>query len=89
MRITLGQQVKDSITGYSGTVVGWTLFLYGCERVGIQGPLDKDGKVPDIVWFDEEQVIALPIKRIAKKRGKGSTPAGPRENVTRKAIPNR
>ena len=89
MHIKLGQQVKDSITGYKGTVIGRTSFLYGCERIGVQGPLDKDGKVLDIVWFDEEQVIALPIKRIAKKRGKGSTPAGPRENVVRKAIPNR
>jgi len=89
MRITLGQQVKDSITGYSGTAMGRMSWLYGCERIGIQGPLDKDGKVVDVVWFDEEQLIGLPVKRVAKKRDEAASPAGPRENVVRKAIPNR
>ena len=88
MSIELGQQVKDSITGYKGTAVGRTSWLYGCERIAIQGPLDKDGKVPELVWFDETQLVMLHLKRVAKKRDKDATPAGTRDNVSRFPLPN-
>jgi len=89
MSIELGQQAKDSITGYKGTVAAKMFWLYGCIRVGIQGPLDKDKKVPDVIWFDEDQMIVLPIKSKAKKRTLGATPAGPRVAGSRKAAENR
>ena len=89
MSIVLGQQVKDSITGYKGTAVGKIYWLYGCRRIGIQGPLDKDGKVPEVVWFDEDQIIALPIKSKAKKKVAGTPPAGPRDNGCRRKEPKR
>ena len=89
MKIKLGQQVKDSITGYEGTAVGETLWLYGCKRIGIQGNLDKDGKVPDIVWFDADQLTVIPkAKRKANKK-KEKDPAGERSASIRKTDPQR
>lgn len=55
----LGDVVKDRITGYKGTVVAKTLWLYGCIRVGVQSKRMKDGKPVEAQWFDEGQVDVL------------------------------
>jgi hypothetical protein len=89
MAIKLGKRVKDSITGYEGIAVGRTSWLYGCERIGVQGDLDKDGKVPDIVWFDEDQlnIIKKPVNANKKKK---TPPQGMDHPMTqRKVTPKR
>ena len=85
MAITLGRRVKDSITGYEGIAVARTLWLYGCIRIGVQGDLNKDGKVPDILTFDEAQlnVIPKPMNKVNKK-DKVQPPSGNRPATTRK-----
>lgn len=60
MGIKLGTKVKDPITGFEGTAMARTVYLHGCARVAVQGPLDKDGKVPGWVHFDELQLLSLP-----------------------------
>lgn len=61
--ITLGDKVKDTITGFTGIVVSRTVWLNGCIRLGVQGPL-KDGKVPDAEHFDESQIALVKSKAI-------------------------
>ena len=78
--IKLGQKVKDPITGCQGTAVGKTMWLYGCTRVGIQQKMDKDKKVPEIIWFDEPQLEGIDPK-------KNKTPGGPRPTPLRQRDP--
>ena len=54
--VRIGAEVKDVITKAKGIVIGKANFLYGCVRVCVQPPMDKDGKVPDSIWVDEEQL---------------------------------
>ena len=56
MRIKLGDKAKDTITGYTGTVVAVTEWLHGCRRVTIQSNTLHEGKPCDGFSFDEAQV---------------------------------
>lgn len=57
--IKLGDNVKDTITGYTGVVVARTEWLYGCVRFGVQSKELKDGKPMDVYWLDEAQTVKL------------------------------
>lgn len=69
----LGLKFKDQVTGFEGILVGRAEHLYGCNTYGIQPVIDKDGKKPKVLWFDEGRLI---------KTGEGINP----ENV--KAVKN-
>lgn len=56
MTIRLGQEVRDRVTGFKGFAVCKTEWLNGCVRWGLQAPIDKDGKFPDTVSVDEQQL---------------------------------
>lgn len=55
----LGDKVRSKVSGLTGIAVGHAVWLYGCERVLIQPPVDKDGKDVDCVWVDmgEAEVV--------------------------------
>ncbi len=55
--VELGDQVKDKVTGFEGIAVGRHIFLQGCHRISVQPPIDKEGKHPESVSFDEPQLI--------------------------------
>lgn len=60
MEIRLGDEAKDSITGFQGTVVADTTWLNGCRRLVLQPKkLDKDGKPRPSETFDVEQLILV------------------------------
>lgn len=69
-RISLGDQVKDKVTGFKGIVTATTLFLNGCVRCAVQPPMGKDGKIPDSQYFDEPQ---LEILKKAKVKAENTT----------------
>jgi hypothetical protein len=54
--ITLGQKYTDRITGFKGTATSRTIYISGCVHIGLQGPVDKDGKLPAAEFFDEERL---------------------------------
>lgn len=89
MAIKLGSNVKDSVTGYEGVAMGRTTWLYGCVRINIQGPVDKDGKVPDMICFDEDQLITVKKPKLPKKKDPKSPPAGDRPMSMRRKDPAR
>lgn len=79
--VALGVHVLDPITGIKGIVVCRIDWLYGCVRLGVQRPVQKDGKVPDIDYLDEPQVRIIAgksIKPAAKQVAK--SPAGGRDD---------
>ena len=72
--INLGDEVKDTITGYRGIAIARHTYLQGCDRISIQPPIDKEGKMPESLTFDEPQlevVKAAKIKRTAPKKDPG------------------
>lgn len=63
MKIELGDEVKDNITGYQGIVVGLCEYVWQKESVGIQAKMNKEGDVNDVHWMDYNR-----IKIIKKNR---------------------
>ncbi len=65
--VKLGDKAKDGISGFVGIVTGRAEYLYGCVQV-LLAPmkLDKDGKVPDSLWLDEDRVAVM--RPAARKR---------------------
>ena len=54
--IKLGSKVRDIITGVEGIAVAKTDYLTGCTRYQVQRKAGKDGKIPELLHFDVEQI---------------------------------
>ena len=54
--LTLGDTVRDTITGLEGIVVGLGHWLNGCVRVGVQPKQLKDGVPVEDSWFPAAQL---------------------------------
>jgi len=67
MSVENGDKVKDRISGFEGVVTGTTIYLNGCVRFIIQPKIDKDGKMPNPEWIDEEQLEVLEKKAFKKE----------------------
>lgn len=79
MKIILGKIYKDKISGFTGIAFARSIFLYGCIRILIvSNRLDKDGKLIDDCWFDEEQLAKVKETKKSIKKNKTNTPAGTR-----------
>jgi hypothetical protein len=52
----LGQKVKDSVTGFVGTLTARCVYLHGSPRVVVEGI--ADGK-PVELWIDESRVVPV------------------------------
>lgn len=53
MKIKLGNEAKDKITGFQGIVTGHADYLTGCDQFLLQPKCDKDDSYPSSHWFDE------------------------------------
>jgi len=70
--ISLGDVVKDKVTGLKGTVMARTEWLNGCVRINIQPKAFKDGVPVDTVTIDETQLdILTPYNKPNKTTGGG------------------
>lgn len=66
VKVNLGDEVKETITGLVGIVIGRTEWLYGCVRVTIQPKgLNKDGKPYDSQTFDEPALTVVKPDKVA------------------------
>ena len=54
--ITLGDKVKDTITGFEGIVTARCVFINGCIQYCIKPKVDKDGKMIGAEWIDEDRL---------------------------------
>lgn len=86
MQAELGDKVKCKVTGFTGIVIGKSKHLYGCDRVGVQPPVDKDGKALDAMWAD---IDAVEVLEKAVVKGHTDQPAGTKKGgpLTRSEIP--
>ena len=76
----MGRKVKDKITGFTGIVTGYVSYISGCNQVLITPSVDKDGKIKESEWVDEQRVKILPGKTIAlnNSQGAGFGPPAPK-----------
>lgn len=94
MAVKLGDKVKDVITGFEGIATGWLQYIHGCKRLLIAPPVDKDGKLLDGQWFDEQRVELIEAREIPDTtKGAATLPGGidadPRpETPRREAVPS-
>lgn len=87
-KFELGSRLQDVVTGHEGIATGRAEFLNGCKRYALQARVDKEGKVPDTVWHDEEELEVVDEGVAAQFRRTGGTaPGGPRLNPERRADP--
>lgn len=57
--IILGNKVRDEVTEVEGIATSKIEYINGCTQFGLQRPVDKDGKVPDIMWFDYQRLVVI------------------------------
>ncbi len=69
--VNLGDEVRDTVSGFSGVAVGEHKYLQGCTRITVQPKVTKDGKLPDTQTFDEPQLVVIKPKTV--KQGKRDT----------------
>ncbi len=88
-KINLRSKVRCTITNYEGVVVARDEWTNGCRRYGVQAPMDKEGKVPDLRWIDEQDLEVLPVAGfpaevvVEEKAAKDKTDGGQRTRVGR------
>lgn len=51
-KVELGDKVRDKVSGWEGVVTQYAKCLTGCDRVLIQGPVTKDGKIGEGYYVD-------------------------------------
>lgn len=78
MKVTLGQDVQDTLTGFSGIVTGRVEYITGCEQALVQPPVDKDAKFVDAKWFDEDRLKIIKAEPVTLPRANnGSCESAP------------
>jgi len=75
--IKLGSKVKDKITGFTGIVTGYVRYLSGCNQALVVPPLDKDGKLQEANWFDEQRLEKADDSIVTLDNGKTPGPDKP------------
>ena len=83
MAIRLGDVAKDSISGFTGTVIAETNWLYGCKRMTLQPDKLHDGKPIESHTFDEPQLVLVSRAGAVKEVKTG----GPRPEPSRSSAP--
>lgn len=69
---------RDRITGFEGKCTGFVSYISGCDQVLLQAGLDKDGKLEEGKWFDDDRLIDVAAeKRAQRTSGKGADMAAP------------
>lgn len=81
--VVLGDRYRDPISGFEGIATGRFEYLYGCERVTLEG-VKADGE-PTAFTFDAQQLEHRPSGTVQKEERKG----GPRDTPTRDRGENR
>lgn len=80
-KFNLGDKVQDKITGFVGRVIAISFWLNGCVQCGVKAPIDKDGKIREAEWFDDQQLtLAAPTSAKPKI---GPLTGGPQHDAPR------
>lgn len=58
-KFNLGDELKDSVTGFIGVAIAKTDWIHQCTRWTLQPPVNKEGKIPDQGTFDEPALVLV------------------------------
>lgn len=86
--VELGDTAKDAVTGYQGIVIARTLWINSCDRLLLQAPVDKDGKVPETYQVDFPNAILVKKKEapvVVQRKTGGPTPKPQRHSAPTRA----
>ena len=82
MKVTLGKEYRDSISGFQGVATARTTYLHGCVRVLITPTkLKSDGDFLPDCWFDEPQLTGIRSTKTIEKKKKTKVMGGPSRSV--------
>ena len=67
----LGKEAKSKVTGLIGVITSRSQCLYGYNRYYLQPKADKESKVPDGWWIDEDdvEIVGEGVIKAAKETG--------------------
>jgi hypothetical protein len=68
----LGKQGKDVVTGFTGTVTGYCMYLTGCHQILLTPKCKEDGTAADSRWIDIDRVELQSdekVKLVPEKKG--------------------
>lgn len=86
--VALGDEVRDTLSGITGTVVGLTIWLNQCRRAQVQ-PAAKRGAqtVPEGIHIDVEQLVVVRAQRyVVTKAPTGGPKPAPRGLVATREV---
>ncbi|KKK47803.1 hypothetical protein LCGC14_3151530, partial [marine sediment metagenome] len=85
--VELGDKVRDPITGFKGTAVAFTQWLFGCRRITVQPTgINKDGNMFEVQVFDEPQLRITKRANISEKVTElRAVNGGPRPNTGKRS----
>lgn len=87
VNVQLGDEARDTVSGFTGVCVARTEWLNGCWRMSLQPKaLDKDGKPQATQTFDDFQLEVTKPK--LQPIGSKET-GGPRDEPSRASDPSR
>ena len=66
-----GDKVRDTISGFEGTIMCEAIYKNGCVRYSIQPALDSQGHFQESQVIDEEQLELIKPEKIKKTKPKG------------------
>jgi hypothetical protein len=50
-----GKEVEDKITGFTGTIIGISSYITGCDQILVQ-PAFKKNEWKESRWFDDDRI---------------------------------
>jgi hypothetical protein len=62
--IELGRECTDQITGFRGVANGRCEYLSGCTQILLVPCVDKDGKLPESHWLDEQRLKYVGTRKL-------------------------
>ncbi len=66
-----GDEVKEKITGFQGTITGTCFYLTGCNQYLITAKQVDDSKEPIALWYDEGRIELKKSQKIKSKEVQG------------------
>lgn len=55
-KFEVGLKAKDLVTGFEGVISCRSQWISGCNTYGLKPKVDKDGKLPQSEYFDENTI---------------------------------
>ena len=78
-QISLGDRVKDKITGFTGIATAISDYIDGCQQVLINPPVKEDGSFVSGHWFDAERLAIVDKGAVTIDAAQTGGPANPSE----------